>query len=81
METDSTRVARRRAIITLAIAIVYARPTCPCRMLEATGSTLNTKTFDKKINNGNYTYKSSAEVARANGVPGDTTSSPTAQLS
>ena len=28
-------------------------------MLKATGSTLNTKTFDQKINNGNYTYKSS----------------------
>ena len=24
------------------------------------GKTLNTKTFDQKLNNGNYTYKSSA---------------------
>ena len=28
--------------------------------LKAAGKTLNTKTFDQKINNGNYTFKSSA---------------------
>ena len=62
METDLVSSgAATGKFITLAIAIAYAQADVLVSMLKATGSTLNTKTFDQKINNGNYTYKSSAE--------------------
>ena len=60
METDLTASnAPTGKFITLAIALAYAQADVLVSMLKATGSTLNTKTFDQKINNGNYTYKSS----------------------
>lgn len=62
METDLTASsAATGKFITLSIAIAYAQADVLVSMLKATGATLNTKTFDAKINNGNYTYKSSAE--------------------
>jgi branched-chain amino acid transport system substrate-binding protein len=62
METDLTSSnAATGKFITLSIALAYAQADELVSMLKAVGSTLNTKTFDAKINNGNYTYKSSAE--------------------
>jgi len=62
METDLvSSSAPTGKFITLSIAIAYAQADVLVSMLKATGATLNTKTFDAKINNGNYTYKSSAE--------------------
>ena len=46
--------------ITFGAAIAYAQADLLVSQLKATGKTLNTKTFDQKINDGSYTYKSSA---------------------
>ncbi|MEX2099865.1 MAG: ABC transporter substrate-binding protein, partial [Acidimicrobiia bacterium] len=62
METDLTSSgAATGKFITLAIALAYAQADVLVSMLKATGATLDTKTFDQKINGGGYTYKASAE--------------------
>jgi branched-chain amino acid transport system substrate-binding protein len=61
METDLTASnSPTGKFITLAIAIAYAEADVLVSQLKAVGKTLNTKTWDAKINNGSYTYKSSA---------------------
>jgi hypothetical protein len=52
--------AKNGSFVTSAIATAYAEADVLVSMLKATGKTLNTKTFDQKINGGGYTYKSSA---------------------
>jgi ABC-type branched-subunit amino acid transport system substrate-binding protein len=62
IETDLQAVnSKTGKFITLSAAIAYAEADVLVSQLKAVGSTLNTKTFDQKINNGNYTYKASAE--------------------
>jgi branched-chain amino acid transport system substrate-binding protein len=51
--------AKTGKFITLAEGIAYAQADLLVSQLKAAGKTLNTKTFDQAINNGNYTYKSS----------------------
>lgn len=46
--------------ISFGAAIAYAQADLLVSQLKAAGKTLNTKTFDQKINNGSYTYKASA---------------------
>ena len=61
METDLQAVnAKAGKFITQADAIAYAEADVLVSQLKAVGKTLNTKTFDQKINGGSYTYKSSA---------------------
>jgi ABC-type branched-subunit amino acid transport system substrate-binding protein len=61
METDLTASgAATGKFITLAIALAYAQADVLVSQLKAVGSKLDTKTWDQKINNGSYTYKSSA---------------------
>jgi ABC-type branched-subunit amino acid transport system substrate-binding protein len=52
--------AKTGKFITLAEGIAYAQADLLVSQLKAAGKTLDTKTFDQAINNGNYTYKSSA---------------------
>jgi branched-chain amino acid transport system substrate-binding protein len=47
--------------VTLPIAMAYAQADELVSMLKAVGKNLDTKTWDQKINNGKYTYTSSAE--------------------
>ena len=61
MQKDLTAVnAKTGDFVTLANSIAYAEADLLVSQLKAAGKTLNTKTFDQAINNGNYTYKSSA---------------------
>jgi branched-chain amino acid transport system substrate-binding protein len=61
MQKDLTAInAKTGSFVTLANSIAYAEADLLVSQLKAVGKTLNTKTFDQKINNGNYTYKSSA---------------------
>jgi ABC-type branched-subunit amino acid transport system substrate-binding protein len=61
MQKDLTAInAKTGDFITLANSIAYAEADLLVSQLKATGKTLNTKTFDQAINNGNYTFKSSA---------------------
>jgi ABC-type branched-subunit amino acid transport system substrate-binding protein len=61
MQKDLTAVnAKTGSFVTLANSIAYAEADLLVSQLKAVGKTLNTKTFDQKLNNGNYTYKSSA---------------------
>jgi ABC-type branched-subunit amino acid transport system substrate-binding protein len=61
MQKDLTAInAKTGSFVTLANSIAYAQADLLVSQLKAVGKTLNTKTFDQKINNGNYTYKSSA---------------------
>jgi hypothetical protein len=46
------------SFITSGIATAYAEADVLVSMFKAVGKTLNTKTFDQKINGGGYTYKS-----------------------
>lgn len=62
MQKDLTAVnAKTGSFVTLANSIAYAQADLLVSELKAVGKTLNTKTFDQKINQGNYTFKSSAE--------------------
>jgi ABC-type branched-subunit amino acid transport system substrate-binding protein len=61
MQKDLTASnAKTGDFVTLANSIAYAQADLLVSQLKAAGKTLNTKTFDQKINGGNYTYKSSA---------------------
>jgi branched-chain amino acid transport system substrate-binding protein len=61
MQKDLVAVnAKTGNFVTLANSIAYAEADLLVSQLKAAGKTLNTKTFDQAINNGNYTYKSSA---------------------
>jgi len=61
MQKDLTAInAKTGSFVTLANSIAYAEADLLVSQLKAVGKTLNTKTFDQKINDGNYTYKSSA---------------------
>ncbi len=61
MQKDLTAVnAKTGSFVTLANSIAYAEADLLVSQLKAVGKTLNTKTFDQKLNEGNYTYKSSA---------------------
>jgi ABC-type branched-subunit amino acid transport system substrate-binding protein len=61
MQTDlQASGAKTGKFITFADATAYAEADLLVSQLKATGKTLNTKTFDQKINGGSYTYKSSA---------------------
>jgi branched-chain amino acid transport system substrate-binding protein len=61
MQKDLTAInAKTGSFVTLANSIAYAQADLLVSQLKAVGKTLNTKTFDQKINNGNYTFKSSA---------------------
>jgi branched-chain amino acid transport system substrate-binding protein len=60
MQKDLVAVnAKTGNFVTLANSIAYAEADLLVSQLKAAGKTLNTKTFDQAINNGNYTYKSS----------------------
>lgn len=60
MQKDLTASnAKTGDFITLANSIAYAQADLLVSQLKATGKTLNTKTFDQKVNDGSYTYKSS----------------------
>jgi hypothetical protein len=60
MQKDLTASnAKTGDFITLANSIAYAQADVLVSQLKATGKTLNTKTFDQKVNDGSYTYKSS----------------------
>jgi branched-chain amino acid transport system substrate-binding protein len=52
--------AKKPDFISFGAAIAYAQADLLVSQLKAAGKTLNTKTFDQKINGGSYTYKSSA---------------------
>jgi branched-chain amino acid transport system substrate-binding protein len=52
--------AKTGKFITLSDAIAYAEADVLVSQIKAAGKTLNTKTFDQKINGGKYVYKSSA---------------------
>jgi ABC-type branched-subunit amino acid transport system substrate-binding protein len=52
--------AKTGKFMTLADAIAYAQADQLVSELKATGKTLNTKTFDQKVNGGKYVYKPSA---------------------
>jgi ABC-type branched-subunit amino acid transport system substrate-binding protein len=61
MQEDLQAVnAKTGSFVTLANSIAYAEADVMVSQLKAVGKNLNTKTFDQKINDGNYTYKSSA---------------------
>jgi len=61
MQKDLTASnAKTGSFVTLANSIAYAEADLFVSQLKAVGKNLNTKTFDQVINNGNYTYKSSA---------------------
>jgi ABC-type branched-subunit amino acid transport system substrate-binding protein len=61
MESDLQAIhAKTGKFITQADATAYAEADLLVSQLKAAGKTLNTKTFDQKINGGSYTFKSSA---------------------
>jgi len=61
MEDDLTATkASTGKFISLSIGLAYAEADLLVSQLKAVGATLNTKTFDQKINDSNYTYKASA---------------------
>jgi branched-chain amino acid transport system substrate-binding protein len=61
MQKDLTAInAKTGSFVTLANSIAYAEADLLVSQLKAVGKTLNTKTFDQKLNGANYTYKSSA---------------------
>ena len=61
MQTDLVAAgAKFGNFVTLADAIAYAEADVLVSQLKAAGKTLNTKTFDQKVNGGKYVYTSSA---------------------
>jgi ABC-type branched-subunit amino acid transport system substrate-binding protein len=62
MQEDLTAAnAKTGSFITLANSIAYAEADLLVSQLKAAGKNLNTKTFDQKMNGGNYTYRPSAD--------------------